>query len=155
MIEFDPGDKVCDMQRLAEFEQPLRVRLPANCRSWLETTHSLRTTGMIDVCNGFVERFLGCSAGLKWDVTTWHDEVAGGFIQMIPPGFLVVGMGSGGSLCLLLAAEDFGSVWWADFDLGDEIASVLNYDGPIPQIMRRVANNFQEFLDTYSLPEKE
>ena len=74
---------------------------------------------------------------------------------MIPPDFRVVGLGSGGDLCLLLVGEDFGSVWWADYDLGDEIASVLDYDGPIPQIMRRVANNFQEFLDTYPLPEQQ
>ena len=110
---------------------------------------------MVTVCNGFVDEILGCNAALKWDVTNWHDRVANGFIKMIPREFLVIGLGSGGDLCLLLAGEDFGSVWWADFDLGDEIASVLDYDGPIPQIMRRVANNFQEFLDTYPLPEQQ
>ena len=155
MIEFDPSDKVCDTQRLAEFEQRIGVRLPGDYRSWLENTHSLMPTDMITVCNGVVTQFLGCNARIKCDVTTWHDVVANGFIKMIPPEFHVVGLGSGGDLCLLLSGEDFGSVWWADYDLGDEIASVLDYDGPIPQIMRRVANNFQEFLDTYPLPEQQ
>src|SRR4051794_15388428 len=48
-------------------------------------------------------------------------QTRGGFSRNVPREFVVVGYGPGGGLCLAIRKSDFGSVWFANYDLADEI----------------------------------
>lgn len=67
--------------------------------------------------------------------------------ELIPPGHVVIAVGSGGSLAIRTAADDYGSLWWADFDKADAIdLAGETPEGPTPEIMARLADDFPSLL---------
>lgn len=64
----------------------------------------------------------------------------------VPAEFLVVTLGQGGCLALRVGGDDEGSVWWADTAAAGSIPD----DAPAPEIMRRLADDFDAFLELFS-----
>jgi SMI1 / KNR4 family (SUKH-1) len=154
LIDYEPHGPVteADVERL---EARLRLTLPADYRFWLQETDGaeLDTLG---VRNGLVDSFRGVldtdgGGGLGQA----QDGRAGGFDAWVPADWLVVSDGSGGTVCLKVAGDDVGSVWWADYDLAEEVEP---RDGdepegqPLPQIMQRLADSWTRFLADYEKP---
>ena len=53
-------------------------------------------------------------------------------------------------MCVKAVDPDTGSVWWADYDLGDEIApdDERTYE-PVPGIMSRLGDSWDRFVTEF------
>jgi hypothetical protein len=75
-----------------------------------------------------------------------------GFPRNIPRAFTAVAYGPGGGVCIKITDDDFGSVWFADYDRANEIlgADESQYvdDSELPEIMSRIANNWSAFISS-------
>jgi hypothetical protein len=129
---------------IARAESRLGIRLPVDYRRWLAktgggvTVENVVIPGSDDL--GAFGRFLGIGGDPGFDLTEIQRT---GFAEVVPVEYLVIAYGHGGSVCLRVSDGDEGSVWWADYELSLQIAPD---GGPTPEIMRRLAGTFDEFL---------
>jgi hypothetical protein len=129
---------------IARAEARLGIRLPADYRRWLTKTGGGATVETVVIPGsddlGTFGRFLGIGGDPGFDLTEMQRI---GFAEVVPVEYLVIAYGHGGSVCLRVADGDEGSVWWADYELSLQIAPG---GGPTPEIMRRLADTFDDFL---------
>jgi hypothetical protein len=73
-----------------------------------------------------------------------------GFARNIPRDFAAVGYGPGGGVCISVSDDDFGSVWFANYDLANELLgaddSTFADDSELPQIMTKLSDDWPTFL---------
>ena len=128
---------------VAEVEGRLGVVLPPAYRAWLLSvgggTLSDYTVIPGTDDNGVIDQFETVDKLVRYQDFPTHD--------LIPPGHLVIALGSGGRLTIRTADDDYGSLWWADFDKADELDLAGDTpEGPTPEIMARLADDFPALL---------
>lgn len=155
MIEVVPDGPV-DPQALEEFEATLPAPLPAAYRSSLLRTGGGEAAQDYSVANGVLSEFLPLGGDLGYDLVSYRRSTSG-FGAWVPEDFLIIAPGSGGSLCLRLTGPEAGSIWWADYDAGDELTATLGdaHADPLPQMMRRLSDDLPSFLRDYPLSDGE
>ena len=66
-----------------------------------------------------------------------------GFGESVPERYLPIGGTSGGAVCLRLTGDDSGAIYWANYDLANNILA----DGEFSEnIMMRIADSWTQFL---------
>lgn len=152
MIAYEPRGSVTDAE-LERLEDRLGRRLPDDYRGWLRDNDGawLDTLGLR---GGVVNRFLGV---LDTDggggLAQLNRTPCGGFASWVPDEWLVASDGSGGVVCVKVTGDGIASVWWADYDLAEEIAPRDERENdPLPQIMERLADSWTRFLADYEDP---
>lgn len=137
IIEPRNSPAVSEMEVL---EHDLPAPLPADYRRWLEKTGGayLLEDLVIPDSNGnaILQEILSPRQ-------VWANYPGTGESSSIPLQFLMIGYGAGGAICIQLAKRDYGSIWFADFDLA---SSILEDGQRSMEIMSPVANNWVEFL---------
>lgn len=136
-LQVEPRGPVTEDQ-VAAVERELGVTLPEPYRTWLRATNGGDLDGDVEIPgtdgNGLLSDLDGVDR-LPTVQTLARNKV-------VPAGYTVVTLGHGGSLALRTGGAEVGSVWWADFDVADE----LNADGPTNDVMRRLAEDWDGFL---------
>jgi SMI1 / KNR4 family (SUKH-1) len=154
MIDYEPRGPVteADVERL---EERLQLRLPGDYRTWLRDNDGAEL-GTLRVRGGLVHSLLGVlDTGDGDGLGQSEAGRAGSFSSWVPVDWLPVSGGSGGAVCVKVAGDDVGSVWWADYDLAEEIEprDADQPEGlPMPQIMERLADSWAGFLSQYEEP---
>lgn len=130
--------------RLLEIEKSLNQILPQGYRNFLmEVGGGYTEQVTVPMSNGgLLLEILSAEGVLEENIEMGRDS---GFIAHIPFSFLLVGDGSGGGLSLKVDDGDEGSVWWADY----EKAAGYEVEEPHPDIMIRLADDFDAFLDLF------
>jgi SMI1 / KNR4 family (SUKH-1) len=137
VFKFEPPNGAVSDSEIVDAEHKLGYRLPEPFR------HLIRDTGGGSLSDNLVIPGSAGSAiltrilGLEQLIYLQHQ----GFNEVVPHEYLVVGDGGGGALCLRIADGDEGSVWWADYDLAEE----LDAEEPTEKIMSRLADDFAAF----------
>ncbi|MEZ0112051.1 hypothetical protein ABH920_006070 [Catenulispora sp. EB89] len=130
-------------QDAGDVERRLGVRLPPAYRAWLLAFGGgvLSDYAVVPGTggNGVIDQF----EAVEDLVGTQAFEPN----KLVPPGYVVIAVGSGGSLAIRTADDDYGSLWWADFDKADAIDLAGDTpEGPTPGIMARLADDFPSLL---------
>jgi hypothetical protein len=130
-------------QDVAAVERRLGITLPPAYRAWLLAVGggTLSDYAVIPGTegNGLIDQFETVDKLVRYQDSQTH--------ELIPPGYLVIALGSGGRLTIRTADDDNGSVWWADFDKADELDLAGDTpEGPTPEIMVRLADDFPSLL---------
>ena len=128
---------------VADVERQLGVTFPHAYREFLLTAGGGTLGEHVAIPgtnrNGLINQFESVDKLVRYQNFEPH--------ELIPPGYTVIALGDGGSLAIRTAADDYGSMWWADFDKADEIdAAGETPEGPTPQIMSRLADDFPAVL---------
>ena len=134
-------------QDIAEVEHRLGITFPPGYRGWLLTVGGGILTEHVAVPgtdhNGLINQFESVDKLVRYRDFEPH--------ALIPPGYTVIALGDGGSLAIRTAEDDYGSVWWADFDKADAIDAACDTpEGPTPEIMSRLAADFPSLLTLQS-----
>lgn len=137
-VTVEPRGPVSEEQ-IAAVEADLGVRLPEPYRSWLRETNGGELAEELEVSGTDGNGLLSDLDGVE-RLPVIQDLARN---KVVPDDYVVVTLGHGGSLALKIKGEDAGSVWWADFDLADE----LGVDGPSQETMRRLADGWDGFLE--------
>ena len=152
MIRYESKGSVSD-EDLTALEARLGHPLPPDYRAWLKENNGAYV-GTLGVANGVVNAFAGVrddyeGSGLVQAQLPRQES----FGAWIPRDYLIVSHGAGGVVCVKVNGPGTGSVWWADYDLGDELAAddEGTYE-PIPEIMSRVADSWTAFLAHHQAP---
>lgn len=123
-------------ERITQTEQTLGVHFPAGYRSFLASTGGGSTGANLVIPgterNGLLDRLYGIDR-----LPRAQERI--GFNEIVPERYLLVGDGAGGALAV---DSGDGSVWWADWDKGEE----LGVTGPSQDVMLRLADDFNAFL---------
>lgn len=149
MIEFRDHHPVAE-EALAAFEAELGVDLPAEYRTWLREVGGRRTAEDYGVRNAVIGQFFTLDARRDFDLQSQQARRDTGFAAWIPLEYLIIAPGAGANICLKLTEPDQGSVWYADFDRGLDVAPDTGgddrYGGPLPEIMLKLSETLHEFL---------
>lgn len=124
--------------QIAEVERRIGGQLPEDYRSWLSASDGadvddkpMPTIGGTAI----LREFYSCErlSGLYGK----------GFGESVPQPYLPIGGTNGGAVCLRLSGDDAGAVYWANYDLANNIL----VDGEVSEnIMMRIADNWSQFL---------
>lgn len=124
--------------QIADVESKTGADLPDDYRNWLSMTDGadvddlpMPTIGGI----ALLDEFYSCErlAALYRN----------GFGESVPERYLPIGGTSGGAVCLRLTGDDSGAIYWANYDLANNILA----DGQSSEgIMMRIADNWSQFL---------
>lgn len=137
MITFEPPNGALSDAEIVEAEHKLGHRLPDAFRRVLLKTGGGSLADNVIVPGSAGSAILTRIFGLEQLIYLQRQ----GFNEVVPHEYLVVGDGGGGGLCLKVGGSDEGSVWWADYDLAEE----LDADEPTEKIMSRLADDFGAF----------
>lgn len=80
------------------------------------------------------------------EIVSNYRGLSGGFAEVIPLDFVLVGQGRGGGVCLKVSGQDHGSVWFADFALAVKI--LPDDDTRSADIMFRLFDDWDAFLNS-------
>jgi hypothetical protein len=136
------------LERLFEFEQKYRMRLPEDYRSFLlENNGGSPSPEIIDFIqhgdkqSDIVNNLYGIHNGEYWASLDWHIKM---LEDRVPAGFLPIGDDPGGNFYLIgVAGEHSGKVYFWDH----ENEAQLHDTEPDLENMSFIANSFTEFLN--------
>ncbi|GAB3754836.1 SMI1/KNR4 family protein [Microlunatus parietis] len=138
MLEVDAREPASELQ-IAEVESALGFQLPEAYRSWLKATNGAEVPQDTPVPgtegNGLFSEFEPVE---RLPMVRAYEGS-----DVIPRDYVAVNIGDGGAVAIKVRGDDIGSVWWADFDQAELLGIA---DGSSQEIMRRLADNWDEFL---------
>lgn len=139
MLNIEPRGTVPEEQ-IASAEKTLGLRLPEPYRSWLKETDG----GLVPE-DTVIPGTAGPGLISELDGIEWMPRIGRfGRMQIVPSDYLVVSQGSsGGCLTIKIHGDDYGSVWWADFDKAEDEGV---WESPTESIMVRLADDWNGFL---------
>lgn len=138
MPEFQEIVGELDESQVADAESALGVTLPQAYRRFL-----LSTGGGSLARNYVIPEFDGSAIFSEFhDVGELVRAQGVGSNEVVPHEYIVVGDGGGGGLCVKVAGDDVGSVWWVDYDG----AEIIGAEEPTQDVMIRQADDFDAFL---------
>ena len=152
MIEYEAEGPVAE-EDIEELEVRLGLALPEDYRTWLKETNGAHVDSL-GVENGLVNSFVGVlDDDSEGGLAQRQEQRQGSFGGWVPAEYLLVSYGAGGAVCLKVEEPDRGSVWWADYDAGAELAPEGDraFD-PLPVILSRLADNWSQFISGYEEP---
>lgn len=124
---------------VAAAERELGVTFPTPYRQFLLTTGGAKVSTTVPrTGGGYLQEFYDLDDLLEWNT----DGRTYGFGAYIPKQYVMIGGGSGGAPTI---KPDDGTIWWADFDK----AGAIPDEEPHEEIMTRLADNFDAFLDSF------
>jgi hypothetical protein len=126
---------------VAEVEDALGVNLPESYRTFFLHNGGGVVAGCWVVPDRDGSATLGEFLGPDQLIRMQHK----GSAEVIPHDYIVIADGGGGTLAIKVKGDDIGSIWWADYDLAEEIDA----DEPTLEVMRRLADNFDAFLNYF------
>ena len=126
---------------IKELERLIKRPLPEMFRVWISQHGGADVRPELPIPDETGNALL--SVFLSVDQIISSHGAKGSFSETVPANFIVVGEGPGGAVCLRVDNSEFGSVWFADYDLaGETLAEGERY----MSIMSKIADNWEEFL---------